>query len=80
MRLLISTVSIALAVALVADQHRQKLAHGDTGWWDWHSRDPDGLSMAKTTIWSHDAWAFALGIGVPLAMAVSAAGKKPIAA
>ena len=77
MRALISAVSIAMAVAIVADQHRQKAEHGEDGWWDWHSRDADGVSMAKTTIWSHDAWAFILGVGVPVAMGVSAAGKRP---
>lgn len=75
MKTLVGTMAIAFAVALVADQHRQKLERGEDGWWDWHSRDEDGVSPAKTTIWSHDAWAFGLGVVVPVMLGVTALGS-----
>lgn len=76
MRLLISVCSITAAVALIADQHKGKVMQGGDGWWDWHSRDPDGASLAKATVWSHDAWAFGLGVLVPGAMAISSLGSR----
>ncbi len=76
MGILITLTSMAAATWLLADQHRSKVAKGESGWWDWHSRDPDGLSMAKTTIWSHDAWAFVLGVGVPVAVGISNLGRR----
>lgn len=76
MKLFIAIASISFAVALVADQHRQKVESGGDGWWDWHSRDAPGLSMATSTIWSHDAWAFVAGVLVPTALVVSSLGSR----
>lgn len=73
MRWALAITSVAIAAAILADQHRSKASHGEDGWWDWHSRDSGDVSMARDTIWSHDAMAFVFAVEVPLAIAVSAA-------
>jgi len=74
----IALASMAAATYLLADQHRSKVEQGGSGWWDWHSRDPDGHSMAKTTVWSHDSWVFILGVAVPVAVGISKLGRRAV--
>lgn len=76
MRWLLGLACVAMATALVADQRRGKLEMGEDGWFDFNARDPTRSELARSTIWSHDTWAFALGIGVPAAIAVASLARR----
>lgn len=75
----IAYLSLAAAAVLLADQRRGKVLSGDDSWWDWNAHAAPS-ELARDTIWSHDAWAFGLGVLVPLglgAVAFARAGATP---
>jgi hypothetical protein len=75
-KVVVGLASVAVATAIVADQRRVKAAAGDSGWWDWNARAP-ASELARRSLWSHDSWAFGLGVLVPVALfAASVAGGK----